>query len=316
MEQDRIPEEFKAPSAVSSNWSVAAVVLFAGLAILGLAYVRERRHAAQLAADNSQIAAALSQTQSQVETLTARVNTMALQAVPTAPSPSMSSTQPAPEETHPPTARKTALKARRPRVVESQRWKKIDNQLGEQQKAIANTQQDLEKARTEWEARLSSAHDELNGSIARTHDELVALEKKGERSYYEFDLEKSKQFQRVGPLSLSLRKANVKHEYYDLAMVVDDRQLSKKHVNLFEPLLIYPADSHLALEVVVNQISKDGAHGYVSAPRSTETQNAASGVAGTAATTATGGNAKGSTTNGDSFQTRESLSHRPSEQPL
>ena len=50
-------------------------------------------------------------------------------------------------------------------------------------KAIDATRQDLAGTRTE-----------LSGSIASTHEELIALERKGERKYYEFDLDKSKQF--------------------------------------------------------------------------------------------------------------------------
>jgi hypothetical protein len=290
--------------------------LLVGFAILGLAYLGERRHAADLAAENSRMAATLSQTQSQLDTLTARVNAMTLQAT-AAPSPSPT-TQPLPEavpETHPLVTRKTTHKARQPLAVESRHWKKFEAQLAEHQKAIAGTQQELEKARTDLEDKLGLARVELNGSIARTHDELVALEKKGERDYYEFHLQKSKEFQHAGPLNLSLRKTNTKHAYYDLTMLVDDRQLDKKHVNLYEPLLVYPADKRQPFEVVVNQITKNGAHGYVSAPKYTESQTTASGAASTSTGQATARDANGSPTSGGSSPTQDALSHRPA-QPL
>ncbi len=95
---------------------------------------------------------------------------------------------------------------------------------------------DRQDARTRLEGKLNSSHDELSGSIARNHDELVALEKRGERNYYEFEIDKSKQFRKVGPLSVSLRKVNNKHKYFDVALLVDDQQLEKKHVNLYEPM--------------------------------------------------------------------------------
>src|SRR5215831_8665516 len=72
------------------------------------------------------------------------------------------------------------------------------------------------KNRTDLETSLSSTKDELNGSIAKTHEELVVLQKRGERNYFEFDLNKSKQFQRLGPLMLSLRRTDAKHMNYDL----------------------------------------------------------------------------------------------------
>jgi hypothetical protein len=93
------------------------------------------------------------------------------------------------------------------------------------------------------------------------------LEKKGERSYYEFDLDKSKQFQREGPVGVQLRKANTKHEYADLDMLIDDLRVSKKHVNIYEPVFFYPADSKAPAELVINKISKDHIHGYVSEPK-------------------------------------------------
>jgi len=312
MEEERNLKEVPAPPT-ARWWPITLVVL---LALISFAYaVRERRQAAQWATDaarledlNKHLTTSLSQTQNEVNALEARVNAMSIPvSQPPSPSP-----QPLPAETK----RAAAHKSAGPRRDQSRQWMKIEDQLAAQQKAIASTQQNLERARTDLEGKLSSARDELNGSIARTHDELVALEKKGERNYYEFDLAKSKQFQHVGPLSLSLRKSNSKHEYYDIAMVVDDRQLDKKHVNLYEALLIYPADSHQPLEIVVNKISKDQVHGYISAPKYTESRNAASRVsAGIASAPALSGNALGSTAGEGSSPTQATLSQRPSPQP-
>src|SRR5262249_9800756 len=104
-------------------------------------------------------------------------------------------------------------------------------------------------------------------SIAKTHEELVVLAKRGERSYFEFDLEKSKQFQRFGPVTLSLRKADTKHKSFDLQMIVDDNTLTKKKVNLYEPIWIHTENESQPVQVVVNRIDKSHVHGYVSAPK-------------------------------------------------
>jgi len=109
--------------------------------------------------------------------------------------------------------------------------------------------------------------DELSGSIARTNDELVVFQKRGERNYYEFQLNKSKVFERVGPLRLSLRKADTKHKRFDVMMLVDDNELQKKGVNLYETVWLNLSDRPQPLEVVVNQISKDHVVGYVSEPK-------------------------------------------------
>jgi len=145
-----------------------------------------------------------------------------------------------------------------------ERFNKMQTQLDAQGKAIDDARGDLANTRTE-----------LSGSIARTHDELVLLEKKGERSYLEFDLTKSKQFARKGPLSVSLRKANVKQQYADLQLIVDDRQVTQKHVNIFQPAMFYQADGSQPTEIVINQITKDHIHGYVSAPKYKQSELAA-----------------------------------------
>ena len=147
------------------------------------------------------------------------------------------------------------------------RYKQLQTQLEDQGKQLKETQDLVAKNRTDLETSLSSTKDELNGSIAKTHDELVVLQKRGERNYFEFDLAKSKQFSRVGPLTLSLRKADTKHMSYDLAMVVDDNQLNKKKVNLYEPIWIHTESAGQPVQVVVNKISKDFVHGYISAPK-------------------------------------------------
>ena len=132
---------------------------------------------------------------------------------------------------------------------------------------IQDTQNSVQQARTDLEGNLESTRDNLNGAIAKNHEELVVLQKRGERNYYEFALDKSKQFQHIGPVGLSLRKANTKHLYCDLALIVDDQQLEKKHVDLYEPLMFRLADRPEPVEVVVNQITKNEIKGYISEPK-------------------------------------------------
>jgi hypothetical protein len=119
------------------------------------------------------------------------------------------------------------------------RYAQLQTQLTDQQRQLRETQDLIAKNHRELQGSLNSTRDELNGSIAKTHDELVVLAKRGERSYFEFDLAKSKDFQRIGPLPLSLRKTDTKHSSFDMAMVVDDNQLMKEKVNLYEPIWIH-----------------------------------------------------------------------------
>jgi hypothetical protein len=182
-------------------------------------------------------------------------------------------------------------------------------QLADQQRAIQDTQDSVQKARADLESNLASTRDDLNGSIAKNHQELVALERKGERTYYEFNLQKTRQFTREGPMSISLRKSNDKHKYCDLAMIVNDSEVSKKHVNLYEPVLFYPEGYSQPLQLVINSIGKDAVRGYVSEPKYKSSEMAAS-------VTSPGGSAAGSTSQAAPTSSSEAttLKRRPATQ--
>jgi hypothetical protein len=180
-----------------------------------------------------------------------------------------------PEKKSAATAHSTAKRG----VPVDKRYKQLQTQLEEQQKQLKETQELVAKNRTDLEGNLNSTRDELNGSIAKTHEELVALAKRGERSYFEFDLTKSKQFQRVGPVTLSLRKADTKHKSYELQMIVDDNTLTKKNVNLYEPIWIHTENESQPVQIVVNRVEKNLVHGYVSAPKYKPSELAAVGSA-------------------------------------
>jgi len=239
----------------NSRWAIGLVliVLVCGMGF-GLAYLsRERRQLNELTAANQNLNTALDRTQAQLRTLTERLNerTAVAPVLPRAVAPSTRTVT-----TRPRTATRAA--AIDPRV------KQLQSQLAEQQKQIDSSREDLTKTREDLETKVNSTHDELSGSIARTHDEVAELQKRGERNYYEFKLDKTKDFQRVGPFSVSLRKVNFKRKSYDLAMIVDDNQLQKKSVNLYEPVWIRVGDHPQPAELVVNQISKNQIQGYIS----------------------------------------------------
>ncbi len=220
----------------------AAVVALSGT--LGGYALHEHHTAQNLAAKNEQTTAALNETRHELLDLTTKVNLLVARgeapASPAAATPVVTTSRPA------------APRVRR----EDPHFKKLQSQIDAQGKAIDQTRNDLVNARTE-----------LTGSIAHTHGELVLLQKRGERNYTEFDLSKSKEFAHRGPFGVRLKKANVKHQYADLDLIVDDRNLSQKHVNLYQPVMFYTPDNPQPAEVVINDIGKDHIHGYISAPK-------------------------------------------------
>jgi hypothetical protein len=237
------------------------IVAVAGVLALGLGgyALQEHRVAQSLAAENAQVHASLNTARSQIDSLSATVKPLAarpdLQPVP--------ARAPAPATT---VVHRT--ESPRHRNAVDPRFEKLESQLDAQGKAIDAQGKDIEDTRND----LTSTRTELTDSIARTHDELVVLEKKGERNYYEFDINKSKQFQNNGPLGIRLKKANDKHQYADLELMVDDRNLSQKHVNLYQPVMFYTPDSPQPVQLVINGIGKDHIHGYVSAPKYSQSE--------------------------------------------
>lgn len=251
--------EFSAlPGMSAARVAAIAAVVVGGGAIGGYA-VHEHNTAKTLAAQNEQMVAALNADRSALNDLTSKVNALAArsEAPPVQPAAAVASTPARPAASARPSAGTPRRRADDPRL------KKLQSQIDEQGKEIEETRNNL--AGTQGD--LVNTRTDLTGSIARTHDELVVLEKKGERNYYEFDIPKSKEFQRNGPFGIRLRKANVKHQYADLELMVDDRNLTQKHVNLYQPVMFYTPDTPQAAEVVINAITKDHIHGYVSAPK-------------------------------------------------
>jgi hypothetical protein len=255
-----------------NRWLVVASVALLVLAGLAFGYgYRQQILAGHLAAQQSMASATINDMQGQLNTLTTKLNEMtaAQQAAEAAAAQKKASA-----------ANGTGVKgvSGKRTTAESKRLKELQARIDEQQKQLKDTQDQVAKNRTDLEGSLNSTRDELNGSIAKTHEELVVLQKRGERNYFEFDLTKSKQFQRFGPLTLSLRRADTKHMNYDVAMVVDDNQLSKKRVNLYEPIWIHTENESQPVQVVVNKIGKNFIHGYISAPKYRPSELATSGT--------------------------------------
>ncbi|MGD0227354.1 MAG: hypothetical protein ABSF71_33930 [Terriglobia bacterium] len=273
---EAVPE----PSSMGLKLALVLFVLVTGIAA-GYGWLQHNA-AQQLALERADLRASLAQAKAQEDALTAKVNALsAAQAQEEATraqaegvkAEAVKNEQFPPQPREVPRHSKHVLNAHRA-PADDPRWKQVQQQLGDQQKAladsqkqIADTQASLEQAKSELEGNIQSARTDLGGDIARNHDELVALQKKGERNYYEFSFEKSKAYHHTGPISIALRKADSKHEYCDLEMVVDDKEITRKHINLYESVTFYPQGYPQPLELVINRIDKDSVHGYVSEPK-------------------------------------------------
>ena len=258
---------------------IALVVLAVILVYTITSLARERRNAAQLATANRELNLSLQEMQNEVRTVSDKLNALATQPPPAAVPPAAS---PAPSAA--PKVRARGAAARRParKTADDTRWRQMQEQVTEQKKELADTKQQLDQTRQDLQNNLNSTRDELSSSIAKNHDELVILQKRGDRNLYEFDLERSKQFHRVGPLNVSVRSVNQKHRFYDMVMTVEDQQVERKHVSLYEPLMLRLADRPQPVELVVNRIDKNGVRGYISEPKYKNSELASTTASGPA----------------------------------
>ncbi len=257
--QNDIRNNAETPRRTLNPLWIGVVVFLCVAAVAAGLIVHQQNAANQLSARNEELTASLTQTKGQIQTLSSELNTFQTQ---------QAERDRAEKEAALRRARmyhRTAVK----KVVKKDdpRWKQMQSALAENQQAIASTRQDLDKTRSQLQGNLDSTRNELSGSIAKTHAELVELEKKGERSYYEFDMFKAKRFERVGPIEVSLRKTNAKHQFCNLHVIVNDRDVDKKHINIYEPVVFYTEENGQPVQLVINSISKNHMHGYVSAPK-------------------------------------------------
>jgi predicted nucleic acid-binding Zn-ribbon protein len=143
----------------------------------------------------------------------------------------------------------------------------VASEVGGAKKDIADTRSDLEATK----ARLESTKGDMgvmSGLIARNHDDLEDLKRRGDRNYYEFNLKKTKNAQRVGPIQLNLNKTDPKKSKYTLTVFADDRQIEKRDRTSGEPVQFYVGNSRsMPYEIVVFNVGKDQITGYLSTPK-------------------------------------------------
>ncbi|MCY3757387.1 MAG: hypothetical protein OXG96_06650 [Acidobacteria bacterium] len=137
--------------------------------------------------------------------------------------------------------------------------------------------QDVSKVKTDVEATrkaLEGARREivdvratLTQQIARNKDELKQLRLKGERNFYEFDIQKKKGFALVGDIRIGVTKTNRRRQRYNVRIVVDDNTLEKKRRAINEPVQFLVGPTKLRYELVVNEVRRNRIIGYLSVPK-------------------------------------------------
>ena len=142
----------------------------------------------------------------------------------------------------------------------------VSTDVGGVKTQVSATQAELQKTISE----LKSARGDMgvqSGLIATNASELQALKRLGERNYFEFKLGKSKAPQRVGDITLLLKKTDPKKNKYTVEVMADDKLTEKRDKNVNEPVQFYTAKARQPYEMVVNQVQKDLIVGYLATPK-------------------------------------------------
>ena len=142
----------------------------------------------------------------------------------------------------------------------------VSTDVGGVKSQVASTQAELQRTI----AQLKSVQGDLGvqgGLVATNSSEHAALKRLGERNYFEFNLGKTKQPQRVGDITLMLRKTDPKRNKYTVDVMADDKLTEKKDKNINEPVQFYTSKAKQPYELVVNQVQKDLIVGYLATPK-------------------------------------------------
>jgi small-conductance mechanosensitive channel len=126
---------------------------------------------------------------------------------------------------------------------------------------------------------IQMARSEMGTLIARNHDEIDQLRRMGQRDYFEFALTRKSGPQKVGGIQVQLKSTNVKKNRYTVDVLADDKSFEKKDRSVNEPIFFYTGGSRAALELVINKVTKTGATGYLSLPKSAGATASASSTA-------------------------------------
>jgi chromosome segregation ATPase len=142
----------------------------------------------------------------------------------------------------------------------------VSTEVASTKTEVANTKSELDKTIAE----LKSVRGDLSGTnslVATNGKELAALRRLGERNYTEFKLLKTKEPQRVGDISLLLKKTDAKKNKFTVEVHADDKTTEKKDRSINEPVQFYVAKAAQPYEIVVNNVGKDTISGYLSTPK-------------------------------------------------
>lgn len=141
----------------------------------------------------------------------------------------------------------------------------VKSQVATQKTEIDKTISDLKKVTGDLGIQ--------TGYIATNGKEIAALRRLGERNYVEFKLAKAKSPQKVGDVSLLLKKTDPKKNRFTVELIADDKSTEKRDRTINEPIQFLMARAKQPYEIVINEVRKDMIVGYIAEPKEQTPRN-------------------------------------------
>jgi hypothetical protein len=131
---------------------------------------------------------------------------------------------------------------------------------------VVNTQLEQQNIKKSV-AKVASDTTALGSQIATNRTELKELKSKGDRSYYEFAIEKGAPAINLATIKLSTKMVDEKHNKFTIVIGSDDKNIEKVNQSLDQSIQFYSGKNPQMYEIVVNGISKRMISGYLSVPK-------------------------------------------------
>ena len=142
----------------------------------------------------------------------------------------------------------------------------VSSDVGSVKSEVAATKATLDKTIADLK-RMNGDMGVMSGLIATNGKELGALRALGDRNYFDFNLKKQKQPQRIADIAMQLRRTDPKRHTFTVQIIADDKPVEKKDKNINEPLQFYVSKARQPYELVVNEVRKDQIIGYLATPK-------------------------------------------------
>jgi chromosome segregation ATPase len=142
----------------------------------------------------------------------------------------------------------------------------VSGEVSQVKNQVASTRGELEKTIAELK-KVTGDLGITSGLVATNGKELAALKRLGERNYFEFNLARAKNPQKIADISLLLKKTDPKKNKYTLEVLADDKRVEKRDKGVNEPIQFMVSKSRIPYEIIVNEVKKDSIVGYLATPK-------------------------------------------------